>query len=50
MEFGSKENVKRLFHYLKIDEAMLTVVEDNIDLPNWYFPHSSLSKKKELKN
>lgn len=29
MEFGSKENVIRLFHYLKVDEAMLTVVEDN---------------------
>lgn len=31
------KNIKRLFHYLKVDEAMLTVVEDTIDLPYSYF-------------
>lgn len=30
MEFGSKKNTKRFFHYLKVDEAMLTV--DNTDI------------------
>lgn len=49
MEFGSKKNVTILFHYLKGDEATLTVVENNVDLPNSCFPHSPLSKKEELK-
>lgn len=45
MEIGSKKYIKRLFHYLKVGEVMLTFVEDNTDLPNSYFPHSSLLKQ-----
>lgn len=43
MEFGSKKDTEILFHYLKVDEAMLAV-EDNTDLPNSYFLHSCLFK------
>lgn len=45
-ELGSKKNTKRLFYYLKVDETMLTVVEDDTDIPNSCFSHSSLLKKK----